>query len=283
MDYNNKVKYSQSLNKIPKNNKEGLKRRGLLKRYSEQVIGKLRNTLEKGNNWTRPTTTQEGIIYSTFEECGILDKNGFSRMYKIEADTGDLDILEERIEQYFKRSYDEAELIGIVKEEFHDERITISKLRENENTPTEKPFENVFGSIANLNWRLGKEYRKSYDKDILVEKYLKELHKKNSDYSILIEVPDIGEGEMPTRRVYNNYFENAEGLKKTSGVKEIEEINKDLEHWNEIILSQINFFENGEKEFIKSEAIEKDLNDLKPLFPRLNVEHPAVKNRKRVN
>jgi len=237
-------KYAEKLASVEKNSKEHT----FLDNYGIRYLNKLKNKLSDGNNWIRPTTTKEGTIYSLFSDFDVLDNQGFTRKYRIETSLEELEILEERIEQHFSRNYDEIELIGIAKSEFDDHSLTTSNLRRKEQTPTEKPFNNAFGSLSNLNWRLEKDYRRKYDRKILIEEYLSETYEINEEFDFLIRNPSLDSENLPPKKVFYNHFENIEELRVEANLETIAGLGDEFKETEELLETVYSFEEDPVKE-----------------------------------
>ena len=247
----------------------------------------MRAAIRKDINWKSPESTEVGVVYSLFEKWGgVFEETEFQKRYKINIDQECLDILEERLDQHFSNGYDKPELVGILRATAEDENPPGARdLRSSDQTPSEVPYKNNFGSLANAYWHAGLEpTQNTYDEDILVEEFLRELHRSNEDRDIHIETPNIGDGDMPDLRVYNNNFENPSELIEESHTGLIKEIEEELAHWNEITNSKIEIeTDTNRKSLIDlAQFAEIDETDLMAIYPALEARVPKLESREEV-
>lgn len=259
---------------------------GFLKEYWQEATGILEEQIQKGNSWTKSSGTNTGAVYNLFEdEFKILDSKGFEKSYHIEIGMEELNILRERIRKHFERGYDETELIAILKSKSEESPLSSRELRERDDTPTETPYINQFGSLNNAYWRAGIETEERYDREILIEEYLKKLHEENIGTDLLLHTPSLGSDSMPSNRTYRNHFKDIEELRVAASSQLIADIDEELENWHFIIHSPLNLeigAYSGKTLIDQANYAPENPEDLKSVYPRLKAEHPRVRNRDRV-
>lgn len=250
---------------------------GFLRKSYEEAIDNLRQDIDNNIGWINPEGTAEGVIYQLFEQWGIFEETDFQSKYKLDADTKEVEILEERLDQHFDNSYDKSELVGILKAHSEDgQPPSARELRRNDQTPTENPFKHKFGSLSNAYWHAGLEPRQrdEADKEIVEEEYLKAVHQANQDRDILLEAPSISE-EFDYHKTYRNHFDSAEELRKETGTDLVKEIEKELRDWNEAINQNISIdiHDQSDTSIINiSQYIDEFDTDLKPVYPKIRFQ-----------
>lgn len=211
---------------------------GFIQKEYAEGLNKIISSLEDDYTSIGAGTEAEDIFYKALAtKFEMLEDIGKESTYNIKSCKKEFLTLKERLDTHFKQKYDRPRLIGILRKEYPD--ISQSKLRKNDDLPSEQPFVSRFGSLNNAIWNAGLPTNEELTKPELEHQLIKKTHRINQDRDMLIETPSarqINEDpDLHNAQAYQEAFGTLEEAFNSASLSTIRELENEMEEWREII------------------------------------------------
>jgi hypothetical protein len=221
----------------------------------KDVFDTIYSNLSEGGNYLH---VRDSETMDLLEDLGIATSWN-NNLYRIDSPE-DLERVEERLEAYDSRGYDDFELIARYRSEAEELGKTPSSrdARASDHMPTANPYMSKYEKWSNAKWRAGFEGHEKLGAELLLEKLKDEIHRINEDRPLdEYEIPTGPEldkiDSAPSERAFRNNDDIGsydEALTMIGFHRLKEEYEEDEERWkrnpSKIIVSDISdFLENN--------------------------------------